>query len=275
MKSPEKVFFTKRTQPSQTKHEPNPVSSTPCWPGFPPQTPGFSVPFPRLCGTRTQRVGGTESGVPQTAIGRCKTSGGTSAPPKGESLRDLLIGVTNFFREAEIFEAIQKQVIPQVFEGKTAESVIRIWVPGCSTGEEAYSLAILLQEWMEEKKKNFKVQIFATDIDREAIDRARAGVYPASIIADVSPERLAQYFRPEDADGNSYRIHKTIRDMLSFSEHDLIKDPPFSRLDLISCRNLLIYMGTELQKKAHAAIPLCSESGRDPGFGVFGKRWRL
>ena len=202
MKSPEKVFFTKRTQPSQTKHEPNPVSSTPCWPGFPPQTPGFSVPFPRLCGTRTQRVGGTESGVPQTAIGRCKTSGGTSAPPKGESLRDLLIGVTNFFREAEIFEAIQKQVIPQVFEGKTAESVIRIWVPG-------------------------------------------------------------------------YRIHKTIRDMLSFSEHNLIKDPPFSRLDLISCRNLLIYMGTELQKKAHAAIPLCSESGRDPGFGVFGKRWRL
>ena len=108
---------------------------------------------------------------------------------------------------------------------------------------------MLLREHMEELKRNFKVQIFATDIDREAIDHARAGVYPSSIIADVSPERLAHFFYQEHPDGSTYRIHKTIRDMLIFSEHDLIKDPPFSKLDLISCRNLLIYMDAELQKK--------------------------
>ena len=163
--------------------------------------------------------------------------------------RDLLIGVTNFFRDSEIFEEIQKQVIPQLFAGKAAGSVIRVWVPGCSTGEEAYSIAMLLRERMEDRKESFKVQIFATDIDREAIDHARAGVYPSSIIADVSPERLAHFFDQEQPDGSAYRIHKTIRDMLIFSEHDLIKNPPFSKLDLISCRNLLIYMGAELQKK--------------------------
>ena len=163
--------------------------------------------------------------------------------------RDLLIGVTNFFRDTEIFEEIDKQVIPKLFAGKPAGSVIRVWVPGCSTGEEAYSIAMLLHERMEELKENFKVQVFATDIDREAIDHARAGIYPSSIIADVSPERLAHFFSQEHADGSAYRIHKSIRDMLIFSEHDLIKDPPFSKLDLISCRNLLIYMDGELQKK--------------------------
>ena len=163
--------------------------------------------------------------------------------------RELLIGVTSFFRDSEIFEEVQKQVIPQLFAGKAAGTVIRVWVPGCSTGEEAYSIAMLLRERMEELKESFKVQIFATDIDREAIDHARAGVYPSSIIADVSPERLAHFFDQEQPDGSTYRIHKTIRDMLIFSEHDLIKNPPFSKLDLISCRNLLIYMGAELQKK--------------------------
>ena len=163
--------------------------------------------------------------------------------------RELLIGVTSFFRDAEIFDEVQKQVIPQLFAGKAPGTAIRVWVPGCSTGEEAYSIAILLRERMEELKENFKVQIFATDIDREAIDHARAGVYPASIIADVSPERLAHFFDQEQPDGSTYRIHKIIRDMLIFSEHDLIKNPPFSKLDLISCRNLLIYMGAELQKK--------------------------
>src|SRR3984957_4424652 len=163
--------------------------------------------------------------------------------------RDLLIGVTNFFRDSEIFDEVQKKIIPQLFKGKAAGSGIRVWVPGCSTGEEAYSLAMLLQEHMEDMRKQFKAHVFATDIDREAIDQARAGVYPSSIIADVSPERLAHFFYQEHADGSAYRVHKTIRDMLIFSEHDLIKDPPFSKLDLISCRNLLIYMGAELQKK--------------------------
>ena len=163
--------------------------------------------------------------------------------------RELLIGVTSFFRDGEIFDDIQKHVIPQLFSGKTPGSMIRVWVPGCSTGEEAYSLAMLLRERMEDLKSNFKVQVFATDIDREAIDYARAGVYPSSIIADVSPERLAHFFNQEHPDGSSYRIHKTIRDMLIFSEHNLIKNPPFSKLDLISCRNLLIYMDSELQKR--------------------------
>ncbi|MDO9199565.1 CheR family methyltransferase [Rhodoferax sp.] len=162
--------------------------------------------------------------------------------------RDLLIGVTNFFRDPEAFEALEQQVIPGIFADKPAGALIRVWSTGCSTGEEAYSLAILLQERLEALKTNYKVQVFATDIDRQAIATARAGLYPASIAADITPERLARYFTAE-SDGSAYRIHKGIRDMLVFSEQDVIKDPPFSKLDLISCRNLLIYMGTELQKK--------------------------
>ena len=137
---------------------------------------------------------------------------------------------------------------PRLFAGKPTGASIRVWVPGCSTGEEAYSLAILLQERMEELKQNFKLQVFATDIDRRAIDCARTGIYPASIAGDISPERLARFFSQEP-DGSAYRIQKGIRDRVIFSEQDVIKDPPFSKLDLISCRNLLIYMGGGLQKK--------------------------
>jgi two-component system, chemotaxis family, CheB/CheR fusion protein len=163
--------------------------------------------------------------------------------------RDLLIGVTNFFRDTEIFEEIEKTIIPKLFESKPAGSVIRVWVPGCSTGEEPYSLAILLREYLEEHLQNHRIQLFATDIDREAIDHARAGIYPSSIVADVSAERLAKYFVQGTPEDSTYRINKTIRDMVVFSEHDLIKDPPFSKLDLISCRNLLIYMSSELQQR--------------------------
>ncbi len=162
---------------------------------------------------------------------------------------DLLIGVTNFFRDSAIFDEVRKQVIPQLFATKRPGTAIRVWVPGCSTGEEAYSIAILLREHMDERKEGYKVQLFATDIDRHAIDQARSGVYPTSIIADVSPERLAHFFDQEHPDASTYRIHKSIRDMLIFSEHDLLKDPPFSKLDLISCRNLLIYLGPQLQKR--------------------------
>ena len=165
---------------------------------------------------------------------------------------DLLIGVTNFFRDPEAFKVLEEQVIPKFCIGKPASALIRVWVPGCSTGEEAYSIAILLSERQEAMKQNFKVQIFATDIDPLAIARARIGLYPASIAADLSPERLGRFFTTE-SDGSAYRIHKGIRDMVVFSEQDVIKDPPFSKLDLISCRNLLIYMGGELQKKL---IPL-------------------
>ncbi len=166
--------------------------------------------------------------------------------------RDLLIGVTQFFRDPAVFEALAGQVIARIVEGKEPGSVVRVWVPGCSTGEEAYSIAMLFQERLDAEKKSLKVQMFATDIDGHAIEVARGGSYPAAIAADVSPERLARFF-VKDADGASYRVQKGLRDTLVFSEHDIIKDPPFSRLDLISCRNLLIYLGAELQRRL---IPL-------------------
>ena len=162
--------------------------------------------------------------------------------------RDMLIGVTNFFRDPEAFKVLEEQVIPKLFDDKPAGAAVRIWSTGCSTGEEAYSIAILLQEHMEAIKQNYTVQLFATDIDSRAIAAARAGLYPASIAADLAPERLARFFTAE-ADGSAYRVHKRIRDMLVFSEQDVLKDPPFSKLDLISCRNLLIYLGADLQKK--------------------------
>ena len=174
-------------------------------------------------------------------------------PVEVEALfRDLLIGVTNFFRDPEAFKVLEELVIPKLFEDKPAGSAVRVWCTGCSTGEEAYSIAILLQERMESLKQNFTVQLFATDIDSRAIATARAGLYPANIAADISAERLARFFSAE-SDGSAYRVHKAIRDMLVFSEHDIIKDPPFSKLDLIACRNLLIYLNVELQRKV---IPL-------------------
>ena len=173
-------------------------------------------------------------------------------PAEVETLfHDLLIGVTSFFRNPTAFEELQKKIIPNLFTGKHPNSAMRIWVAGCSTGEEAYSIGILLQEQMELLKQIFKVQIFATDIDRRAIENARSGTYPSTISIDISPERLARFFT-QDSSGN-YRINKGIRDMMVFSEQDIIKDPPFSKLDLLSCRNVLIYMDRELQKKL---IPL-------------------
>ncbi|MBI9109549.1 MAG: PAS domain-containing protein, partial [Spirochaetales bacterium] len=166
--------------------------------------------------------------------------------------RDLLIGVTNFFRDPEVFKVLEEQIVPKLFVDKNANSAVRIWCPGCSTGEEAYSIAILLAERQEAMKQAFKVQVFATDIDNKAISIARAGLYPASIASDITPERLKRFFEVE-SNGSVYRIHKGIRDMLIFSEQDVVKDPPFSKLDLISCRNVMIYMGTTLQKKL---IPL-------------------
>ena len=175
------------------------------------------------------------------------------SPPEVEALfRDLLIGVTNFFRDTEAFTMLEQQILPKLFADRPAGGVLRVWVPGCSTGEEAYSIAILMQERIEALKQSYTVQVFATDIDSRAIATARAGLYPTSIAADITPSRLARFFTAEP-DASAYRIHKVIRDMLVFSEQDVIKDPPFSRLDLLSCRNLLIYLGPELQKKL---IPL-------------------
>ena len=166
--------------------------------------------------------------------------------------RDLLIGVTSFFRDPEAFQLLEEKVLPKIFANKGEDAAIRVWSSGCSTGEEAYSLAMLLAEGMEARKKHFPIQIFATDIDSQAIATARAGIYPASIVTNISPQRLARFFTLEPG-GHTYRIHKGIRDMVVFSEQDVVKDPPFSKLDLISCRNVMIYMGAVLQKKL---IPL-------------------
>lgn len=177
-----------------------------------------------------------------------------------ELFRDLLIGVTNFFRDPEAFKALEQQAIPRLFADKHEGATIRIWSACCSTGEEAYSIAILLQEYMEAVKRNYVVQIFATDIDSRAVAAARAGVYPSSIASDVSPDRLTRFFTPEP-DGSAYRINKGIRDMLIFSEQNVIKDPPFSRLDLISCRNFLIYLGRDIQKKLICLFHYALNSG--------------
>ncbi len=188
-------------------------------------------------------------------------------PVEVEALfRDMLIGVTNFFRDTEAFKALEEQVIPRLFSGKPVGGSIRVWVPGCSTGEEAYSIAILLAERQEMLKQSFQVQVFATDIDGQAIATARAGLYPASISADISQERLARFFTADPASG-SYRVHKGIRDLLVFSEQNVVKDPPFSKLDLVSCRNLMIYLGAELQKKI---VPLFHYALNPRGFLFLG-----
>jgi two-component system CheB/CheR fusion protein len=161
--------------------------------------------------------------------------------------KELLIGVTNFFRDPEAFGALENKVLLETLRGRPDDHTLRVWVPGCSSGEEAYSIAILLHECMEKLKRHFNVQIFGTDIDEDAINIARAGLYPGSIVADVGAERLKRHFTKED-DGQ-YRIKKSVREMLVFAPQNIIKDPPFTKLDLLSCRNLLIYLGPELQKK--------------------------
>jgi len=197
----------------------------------------------------------------------CYVKHALQAPAEVDALfRDLLIGVTSFFRDPQAFQALQEQVVPRIFADKPVGGAIRVWSPGCATGEEAYSLAILFAEHQELYGQKCRVQVFATDIDRHAIAMARAGLYPASVAADISPERLGRYFSVE-ADRSGYRIRKTIRDMLVFSEQDVIRDPPFSKIDLISCRNLLIYMGSDLQKKL---IPLFYYALNPGGFLFLG-----
>ena len=171
---------------------------------------------------------------------------------RGEVIRlfkELLIGVTSFFRDKEAFDALKKNAIPEIIDNKQDGDIIRIWIAGCSTGEEAYSIAILFDEAIRKQTKALKVQIFASDLDENAINFARQGVYPETISTDVSVERLVRYFQGET---NSYRIKKEIRDQIIFAEHNLIKDPPFSKLDMVSCRNLLIYLNAETQQKVFA-----------------------
>lgn len=166
--------------------------------------------------------------------------------------KELLIGVTNFFRDPVAWEQLKTKAVTALLSNWPAGKPLRAWVPGCSTGEEAYSLAIVIKEAQEEVKHkgSFPIQIFATDLDREAIDKARQQSFPVNITADVSPERLKRYFIRED---NGYRISKEIREMMTFAPHNLIMDPPFTKLAILTCRNLLIYLIPEIQKKL---IPL-------------------
>ena len=158
--------------------------------------------------------------------------------------RDLLIGVTRFFRDEATFEAVRTRILPGLFEGKGAGDTVRVWVVGCATGEEAYSLAILLREYMDGLAVVPRVQVFATDIDEPAIGTARAGRYPATLLEGMSPARRDRFFTRAE---NSYLVAREIRDLCTFSAHSLVRDPPFSRMNLVSCRNLLIYMDTDLQ----------------------------
>jgi two-component system, chemotaxis family, CheB/CheR fusion protein len=160
--------------------------------------------------------------------------------------RDLLINVTSFFREPSVYQALIKKIFPAVLKDKKANDRIRIWVPACSTGEEAYSIAICLFEYLGDRAISTPIQVFATDLSELAIGKARTGVYSKSILQSVSPQRLKKFFVKLDG---SYQIIKPIRDVCVFATHNLLKDPPFSRMDLISCQNMLIYIEANTQKK--------------------------
>ena len=165
--------------------------------------------------------------------------------------QDLLINVTNFFRDADVFEYLKKTLFPKIIKSKSASDPLRIWVPACSTGEEAYSIAILIMEILGEKAAVTRAQIFATDLSELAIAKARLGLYTRNALADISPIRLQRFFTK--VDGN-YRIMKNIRDLCVFAPHNIFKDPPFSRIDFISCCNLMIYLDVVLQKKIIATF---------------------
>ena len=161
-------------------------------------------------------------------------------------LSDMLISVTNFFRDREAFEAVERDIIPELFKNKEATDEVRVWSAACATGEEAYSLAMLLADHAGQMTAPPPFQVFASDIDEGAIAKARTGRYPAAIMTDVAPVRLREYFANE---GEYYRIRKSLRDRILFAEHNVLRDPPFSRLDLVSCRNLLIYLNRDVQAK--------------------------
>jgi two-component system CheB/CheR fusion protein len=177
---------------------------------------------------------------------------------------DVLVHVTQFFRDPEAFEALQRTAFPKLLEARTADGPIRVWVPGCSTGEEVYSLAIALLEVMASHRVALPFQIFGTDVSDTALATARAGTYIENIAADVSRERLGRFFTRA---GNRYRISKAIRDRCVFARHDITRDPPFSRLDLISCRNLLIYLEPALQRRL---VPLFHYALEPTGYLMLG-----
>ena len=168
-------------------------------------------------------------------------------PAEVEALyQDVLIGVTSFFRDPATFQTLVREVVPALLATKAAGSSLRVWVPGCSTGEEVYSLAICLLEFFTERSFPTSLQFFGTDLNAKAIAHARAGLYPPGALGTLSPARLDAFFLPA---GDSYRIRKAVRDLCVFAQHNLLTDPPFARLDLLSCQNVLIYLGSVAQKK--------------------------
>jgi len=178
--------------------------------------------------------------------------------------QDILINVTSFFRNPEMFEVLKAKVFPVLFKGRSPQQPLRVWVPGCSTGEEAYSLAIAIAEFAEASGSHLPVQIFATDLNETVIGKARKGVYPKSIANDVSPERLRRFFAEVDG---QYRVAKAIREQCVFARHNMLTDPPFSQLDLIACRNFLIYLEASTQKRL---VPLLHYALKPNGFLVLG-----
>lgn len=179
--------------------------------------------------------------------------------------RDILISVTSFFRDEDAVEVLKKKVFPKLIKEHSPQDPIRIWVMGCSTGEEAYSLAMAVAEVIVENKAQIPAQIFATDLNEQGIIKARAGFYAKSIAQDISPERLRRFF--EEADGG-YRVAKSIREMCIFARQNVLSDPPFSRMDLITCRNLLIYLEPVLQQKI---IPLLHYALKPHGLYLAGQ----
>jgi two-component system CheB/CheR fusion protein len=199
--------------------------------------------------------------------------------------QELLINVTSFFRDPEAFAALQAGVLAELVRGRAEGEAIRVWVAGCASGEEAYGIAILLRELMDQERPDARVQIFGTDLDEEAIVTARAGVYPASLAEHVSPERLRRFFVRE---AGGFRIRKELRDQVVFAVQDLIKDPPFTRVDLISCRNVFIYLEPALQERLltlfHYALrqggalflsPAEGVGGRTDLFAPLDRKWRI
>ncbi|HEV8578343.1 MAG TPA: chemotaxis protein CheB [Thermoanaerobaculia bacterium] len=186
-------------------------------------------------------------------------------PGEVEALyQDTLVRVTSFFRNPETFEALKTRVLPKLFKNRSGQEPLRVWVPGCSTGEEAFSIAILFAELAAARGSQLPVQVYATDLNEECIDKARKGVYSQNIAHDVSPERLRRFFAEVDG---SYRISKPIRDMCVFARHNVLTDPPFSQIDLVSCRNLLIYLEPALQQKL---VPRLHFALKPAGFLLLG-----
>ena len=181
-----------------------------------------------------------------------------------ELCQDLLIPVTSFFRDLEAFESLKSKVFPAILKDKSSKESIRIWAPGCSTGEETYSLAITLLEFLGDRVSSYQIQLFGTDANERGIEMARAGIYGERIVQEVSSERLRRFFTKVD---EGYRVSKGVRDLCVFAKQNLAEDPPFSRMSLVACRNLLIYLGPELQRKV---VPILHYALRPSGFLFLG-----